>query len=263
MNGSWNCFVINQYILKKMKSFSSSIFLVIFFIILSLNTSSQVGTIKIEKPKTETTKPAKDTIQKNGTSFDLYFGYKIFTEKFQNKFNTYQQFNVNSPIQLIGFGESGPVWFNQNPRTFYAHMFFNMVVPQPVWINDTIKCKVTGFIYSLAWGGYFNSKSKNFYANFYLGFNTGRLRFYDNEIVRQKNPFFSPKVGIQPKLQIGKFCVNLLLEAEYDISKTSWRKMKSANNDKITIDKFKQTGATALLGISYKFIKSASTKEGP
>ena len=217
-------------------------------------TYSQTGTIKIEKPKSEKPKPTKDTIVKTGNSFDLFYGYKIFTQNFQNKFNNYQKFNINSPIQLIGFGESGPIKINRNPKTYYGHSFLNFVVPQPIWINDTIKCKVAGFVYSLAFGGYINSRSKNFYTNFYFGFNTGRLRFYDNELVRQKNPFFSPKIGIQPKLQIKKFTINLIVEAEYDISKSSWRKTIPANSNKITINKFKQTGYTALVGISYKII---------
>jgi hypothetical protein len=147
-------------------------------------------------------------------------------------------------------------------RTYYSHILYTQVIPQPLFINDTIKCKVTGGILNVAWGGFFRSQSKKFYFNYYVGFNTGRLRFYGDEIVRQKNPFFSPKLGIQPKISIGRFNISVLVEAEYDVSKTSWRRMTNSNKDKINIDKFRQTGITTLVGMSYRLLRYGSGDKG-
>nr|MBA3971007.1 hypothetical protein [Bacteroidota bacterium] len=40
---------------------------------------------------------------------------------------------------------------------------------------------------------------------------------------------------------------------EYDVSKLNWRKTLAANSNKINIDRFKQTGFTALLSVGYRF----------
>jgi hypothetical protein len=229
------------------------IIILIFIIVTPIKMHSQVGTIKIEK-----TKPIKDTTKTTISSFDLYYGYKLFANNFQGRFNTLKNFKYNKPIQLIGGGFSGPVLISRSSPSYYMHSLFHLVIPQTIFLNDSIRCKVTGFVYSLAWGGYVNSKSGNLYTGFYLGFNTGRLRFYGNEIIRQKNPFFSPKIGVQQKVLIGKFTIGLILEAEYDISKTSWRRLTYTNKDKINIEQFRQTGVTILLGISYHFIKYAA-----
>ncbi len=235
-------------------------FFFIFCFGLSITAHSQVDASK-EEQKSKKDNSAKSENIQLGNSLDLYYGYKFFQDNFSNKFNTTENFNWNSPVQIIGFGETGPVTINRSSRTCYAQLLYSQVVPQPIWLNDTIKCKTTGGILNFGIGGYVHSKSRNFYFNFYGGFNTGRLRFYQNEIVRQKNPFFSPKVGIQPKLQIRKFVISLIVEAEYDISKLNWRKTIRANDTKITIDRFKQTGYTVLLGVSYKFIKYVSDNE--
>ncbi|MGZ4056674.1 MAG: hypothetical protein ACXVPU_11140 [Bacteroidia bacterium] len=238
-----------------MKQFNRIIILLLIF--LPSVIMSQVGTIKVEKPKPPETKPVKDSSQNEISYFNLYYGYKFFQQDFQGKFNTLQKYNYNKPIQLIGFGLSGPTVVTRSSRNYYCQSLFHIVVPQSVLLNDSIKSKVTGFVYSFGLGGYLITKSKKFYTGFYLGVNTGRLRFYGNEIIRQKNPFFSPKIGIQPKVLIGKLTISLILEAEYDISKTNWRRMTFANKDKINIEQFRQTGITTLLGISYNFIKYA------
>lgn len=260
MIGNWSCFknkIVRTFIYMNRFIFFP---LFIFFFCLATKVTAQTGTIKIEKPKPETPKTAKDSVQKTLTTFDVYYGYKVFIHDFQGKFNTLQNFDISSPIQLIGLGESGPILINRVSGTYYGHILYNQVVPQSLYINDTIKSKITGFVFGLACGGYFNSKSENFYFNFYLGFNTGRLRFYENELIRQKNQFFSPKIGIHPRFHIKKFTIGIIAEAEYDISKTSWKKMAASKGEKIIIDKFKQTAGTVSIGISYRFLKHGNIK---
>jgi hypothetical protein len=80
---------------------------------------------------------------------------------------------------------------------------------------------------------------------------TVSLRMYGNELVRQKNPFFSPKVGLQPKIKLGKIAVSLIIECEYDLSKSDWRRTLFSNNDKVYINNLRQTGITGQLAIGY------------
>ena len=72
------------------------------------------------------------------------------------------------------------------------------------------------------------------------------------DMVRQKNPFFSPKVGIQPKFLIKRFTLTFIAEYEYDISKLGWRRTAFAVHDPLTIEKFRQSCFTGMVGCSYR-----------
>ncbi|MBA3972168.1 MAG: hypothetical protein H0X46_08495, partial [Bacteroidetes bacterium] len=194
-----------------------TIFIYIIFFTCTKELYSQTGTIRVAKPKSDSSK-AVTTEQDLRPVCEVYYGYKIFVDDFQNKFNTIERFKLDEPLQLVGIGIAGPTTINRLPRTYYMHLLYNHVLPHAIQLNDSLPCKITGGIFSLAWGKYLITKSGNFYANFYIGFNTGRIRFYGNEPARQKNPFFSPKVGIQPKLYAGKLSIGIIMEAEYDVS---------------------------------------------
>ncbi|MCW3086563.1 MAG: hypothetical protein JWP12_3929 [Bacteroidetes bacterium] len=230
-----------------------------FLLLFSIVLSAQTGTIKVQKPVKETA-TKKDTANNGPSYFDVYYGYKTFFHSFGKQLNTVYKFKISQPAQLISVGGSGHYLLNRS-SDFYGHMLYSYVIPQPVRINDSIHCKMTGFIFSFAYGGAFESDNQHFLTILYVGFNTGRLRFYGDEQVRQKNPFFSPKVGIQPKLLIGKFTVTLIAEAEYDVSKPNWRRLNVANKDKTDIAKFRQSGITTLIGVSYKLINFADNKD--
>ena len=73
--------------------------------------------------------------------------------------------------------------------------------------------------------------------------------------MRQKNPFFSPKIGLQPKFQAGRFNITLIAEAEEDISKRNWRRLLVANADKTNISGFRQSGITTMIGIGYQLFR--------
>lgn len=245
-----------------MKKNIPTLLICLFIFTNAVSEAQEKGTIKIKKPEPEVpAKPVKDSAD-TGDFFDLLYGYKVFTGDFQGKFNTLDHFKMEQPLQLIGIGFSDLVTISRQPRRYYMHIYYTQVVPHSLKINDSINCKITGGTFSYALGGYLATKSENFWTGLYLGFNTGRLRFYGEEIVRQKNPFFSPKIGIQSKLVLGKFSIGLLIEAEYDVSKINWRKTLRANSDKITIQQFRQTGFTTLININYKLIHYAKQKDG-
>ena len=237
-----------------------TILIYIVFLVCSTMLYSQAGTIKITKPKSDSSK-AEQTDRDLRPIYELHYGYKLFFDDFQNKFNTIERYKFDEPLQLIAIGLGGPTTISRLPGKYYMHILYNQVLPHAIQLNDSLPCKITGGIFSLAWGKYLVTKSENFYGNIYIGFNTGRIRFYGNEPARQKNPFFSPKVGIHPKLYEGKLSVGVLMEAEYDISKLNWRKTLAANSNKITIDRFKQTGFTALLSVGYHFSNYNKTND--
>ena len=179
-------------------------------------------------------------------SAEIIYGTRLFTSNFNNQLNTVKYMDLGAPVQLVGIEESGGNMFAINREwSMSGHFSYCQVIPQKITINDTVNCNINGFIFSFClFGGDLFYKSKTFGLLLSGGFNTGRLRLSGNEWARQKNPFFSPKVSIQPKVRIKKIVLSLRGDYEYDISKPSWRRTYFANKNKIDLDKFKETGAT-------------------
>ena len=196
----------------------------------------------------QTTK--KDTADIYINSFDVYYGYRSYFQNFYNQLNTTNNTQFNKPLQTIGIGYSGELESTREHK-FFSHFLYSQIIPQTIHIKDTIKCKITGFVFSAAYGRALTTKSGVFNTFFYIGFNTGRLRMYDNELVRQKNPFFSPKLGLQPKVRLGHIIISFIVEYEYDISKSNWRRTLFSNNDKVSLNNLKQTGLTGLVAIGF------------
>ena len=182
------------------------------------------------------------------SSFDIYYGCRPLFQNFYKQLNTINDLKFGKPLQTIGVGSSGHFLVNRG-SDFYGHWIYNQILPQTIFIQDSIKGKLSGFVFSFAYGA--SIISKNFVFMFYSGFNTGRLRMFGNELIRQKNPFFSPKIGIQPKIKLGKIALTLIIESEYDISKPRWRRTSLANENKSNLDALKQSGITAQLGVGY------------
>ena len=183
-------------------------------------------------------------------SFDIYYGYHTNTQNFYNQLNTTDKLQFNTPIRTIGIGTSGNYVLNRDGH-FQGHTTYSQVIPQKITVQDSLIGSLTGFIVGLAYGGGFTNKSRTLTLGYYIGANTGRLRIYGNEFLRQKNPFFSPKIGIQPKLRIGAVSITAIVEYAYDLSKPGWRKTNFANDQKVNMSGLRQTGINAQLGMGY------------
>lgn len=192
---------------------------------------------------------AQDSTKVSNNFLDIYYGYRPFFQAFNGQLNTTDKIELSTPLQLLGIRGCEDIHVGNRMR-FYQHFTYNQVIPQPVYIHDTLKGNITGCVWGMGYGGLLKSSVVDLY--YYLGFNTGRLRIYGNELIRQKNPFFSPKVGIQPRLKFGKIGITALIEYDYDISKTAWRRTLLANKDKVDIDRLRQTGITAQIGICFR-----------
>lgn len=178
-------------------------------------------------------------------SYDILYGTKLFKNNFYNQVNTLNKYSYSSPVQLIGIGYSGCFEVTRGSYNYVGHISYEQVIPQQLIINNTIKCNLNGFILSVSVLGWdFFPKSKNFHVLFTGGFNTGRLRLGGNELVRQKNPFFSPMISLQPKIAIGKIILSIRGDYEWDVSRKNWRRTLFANKNKINLDTYKQTGAS-------------------
>ncbi len=183
-------------------------------------------------------------------SFDLYYGYRVYSQDFYKQLNTINSIELNMPLQTVGIGISGyfPV---QRKGGFYGHFIYNQILPQSIKIQDTLTGKISGYVFSFACGRTLVKSLKNFSLNYYIGFNTGRTRLYSNDLIRQKNYFFSPKVGIQPKIKIGRIGLTCIIEYEYDITNPSWKKMSFRPAEIIKANSLRQSGITGQLGFCF------------
>lgn len=178
--------------------------------------------------------------------FDVNYGYRVGFQNFYEQLNTTKCFKLGGPLQMIGLRALGEVDFHHSLNKFLI-LTYSKFISQAITIEDTIKGKIGGFTCGLGWGRTFKSQR----LGIYIGFNTGRLRISGQEVIRQKNSFLSPKIGITPIFSLGKFKLHLSLEYAYDISKTSWRRTYFANSNKIVLDNLRQSAITAQIGISY------------
>ena len=72
------------------------------------------------------------TERKHGlNSFDLYFGYRVYSQDFYKQLNTLNSIELNMPLKIIGIGTSGyfPV---QRKGGFYGHFIYNQIIPQSI-----------------------------------------------------------------------------------------------------------------------------------
>ena len=108
-------------------------------------------------------------------------------------------------------------------------------------MEDSLKTTLSGFIIGGAAGAAFSNLKKTLTLNIYLGFNTGRTTLINNEYISQNNPFFSPKISIQPKVIIKRFAISLIAEAEYDVSNPAWKAKRWNKKAAHPLSPFNQT----------------------
>jgi hypothetical protein len=190
--------------------------------------------------------------QKNGqiSSLDVYYGYRIQSQNFHNQLNILNDFNFNRPLQTVGVGLSGNFVLSRNGN-FKGHFIYSQIVPQTISIQDTLTSRITGFVFSFAYGGAILTPSEKFGLTYYIGLNAGRIKINGAESLKQKNPFFSPKIGIQPKIRMGRLALIMTIEYEYDISKRNWKSTNSSNTEKYDLKMLRQTAFTGQVGIGY------------
>ena len=191
--------------------------------------------------------------------FEVNYGYKTLTNSFDHNFNTINNFTLGKPLQTIGVRVNVANIPNTTEdkktttKTFFGNydLYYNQIIPQPVYVNGIYKCNITGFVLGYGAGFDFFKKLKALHLIANFGLNTGRLRLYGNELTRQKNPFFAPKFGLQPRVIIGKLSISLTAEIDYDISKPEWRRTYFANTNKVNINTLLQTGFSTFFSVGY------------
>jgi hypothetical protein len=231
----------------------------------SLVSNGQVDKIKIQKESPDKQKKEeKDSSVFLKRSWNICYGQKFLANTaFNGALNDLNEKEIGTPITFVGIAYTSRVLINRGVLNHDGSMYYTQVVPKKIKINDSINANITGFNFGFTiYGRDLFRKQKNFDVIIGIGANTGRLRFYGNSYVTQKNPYFSPKLLITPRLIFGSFCFQINIDYDYDISSKNWRKTNFSDSPKINLPQTSNSGLTVLVGIGY-IIKERPYKPVP
>jgi hypothetical protein len=199
----------------------------------------------------KSSKSSKKVDPMKAFSLDFYYGNTIYNNSFYNQNNTLNKINFTLPTRQIGIGFSD-YYIAINPRiNTLTQISYNYFFPEKILINDTLRSSMSGFSYSFGLGKLFFRTLKHFRLNVYCGFIAGRNKLITEGNVNFKNPFFSPKVLLQPKFLFGRIALSIIFNYNYDISSTTWSKINTTSSD-IKINRFNQTNYNLTFSIGYR-----------
>lgn len=195
------------------------------------------------------------------SSFDLYFGSKVFNSSFYNLFNTIDHIRLFSPIYEVGLGFSARMVVGSGSRydagiPHDGHWTYHTIIPIQISINDSINSKLTGSTISFSFGKDLCYLINNFDFVISGGIDLGRLMLSNSNYKYMKNPFFNPTISVQPKVKIKHFVISLRVDAWNDISNARWKQaLVTRFSDRQTYDltNYRQSGMRFLVGIGYTF----------
>ena len=204
----------------------------------------------------------KDSAKKIKESINIFYGQKLLSHKtFDGAYNDLEKYNLGKPITYIGIGGAARAYIDRGKLDHNGSWFYTQILPQNIKVNDSITTNITGFNLAFSSFGFdLVPNLKNFDLLLGVGANTGRLRLYGNSYTNQKNPYFSPKLSLIPRVIIGKICLQINIDYEFDISKKNWRKMNTSDSPKINLPQTSNTGLTILTSIGYVIKERKRTK---
>lgn len=185
-------------------------------------------------------------------TFDLIYGQKVLRKGgFDEQLNSFQNPRLFKPLMYAGIGITGGFVTNSD-YDFQGHLHYTQVIPQSIRINDTTYANLTGFNFAGTVAG-FDVFKKTWAFDLFLsaGFNTGRLLLYGKNFSNQKNAYFSPKISMTPRLNIGRISFQMNVDYELDLTKKKWRKTLLASPSKEHLPNTSMTGLSVFLMLGY------------
>ena len=185
------------------------------------------------------------------SSIDFIVGKKIFNDNFYSQINSFDNIDIQTPVNFIGVGLNGYFITSMSGPNYPGHMALLYLVPQAISINSE-KCSLTGYTFSMSAYGWNllrdNSKHMIIVST---GINVGNLRINGSGSLQQKNPFFAPMISLCPKFLIYHFSVSMNIQYDYDITNPNWKKTWFGNSNFVHANKLRQSGLTALICLGY------------
>lgn len=186
------------------------------------------------------------------SSLDLVIGGKLYSRSFYGALNAFDSYSICSPVQFMGIAHSGRMHLTRG-KDFDGHFSYCQILPKRIHLNDTVHPVLSGFVFGFNYGKDLFKASKVIDAIVGIGFNTGRLKLNDKVSVNRKNPYFAPKLSLQPKINLNKIAISIRIEYEYDISRSNWFYRSNRSNRYVDVKSFNQTSLTCFASIGYIF----------
>jgi hypothetical protein len=224
--------------------------ILIFCLLFYSQVFSQAKKIKIKKEKEEAVTP----IYYNQLTLDLYYGNRVYDKSYYGQINSINKIDQKLPPAIIGFGFSGyNHLFKTRIMVFQANYY--KLIPSRIMIEDTLNTKFSGYAFGFGLGPSLSTLKRNLNLNLYFGFNSGRTTLSKNDVITQKNQFFSPKVTIQTKFIVKQIALSFIIEYEYDISNPIWRQTIFERKEPHLLKPFNQNCLTGIVSLGYRFAK--------
>ena len=187
-------------------------------------------------------------------SGDLIYAQRFYANSFYDQLSRTNSLTFNTPPRYVGLQQSGTTPFKKLSNKYQSYAFsISQMIPINITLNDTLKAKLTGCNFGLPLYGYdLLRNQKNIDLIIMTGANVGRLRIYDNKLVRSKNAYFSPKGTLVLRITIKKIVLSFLGEYDRDISSGKWKKLKYGSENTISPNSFYQSAYSFSIGLGYK-----------
>lgn len=183
------------------------------------------------------------------TSIELTVGHYYFNNSFSaSVLKLNHMVEVYSPYSVaLSFSNFG---FKYGGREGVENLGTSISYVLPFEIKlDSSQMKFSGFSFRQNIGLDVLKKVNWVALNLSVGYSAGRTKLYGNKSLNQKNQFFKPEIGIQPKFLIKRFCVSFSAFYGVDISSNRWKKAFLNKVPQLRMEDFKQGGLNLSVGL--------------
>jgi len=173
-------------------------------------------------------------------SIDFHAGC-VFSDlnELNNNYESIYGQQINEGIASFGVSIKGDLWMNAY-LLFDANLSVEYYLPAEYNFSDSLKFRLSGYRIGSVWSKDILYKSEHLDFLVGIGFSFGRISLIrsDNSYFAQSgkytNPFFCPKVVIEPRFLFGPLSIAFRGEYLSDISNYSWR-LKSTSLPEIGV----------------------------
>ena len=160
--------------------------------------------------------------------------------------------NYFSKITSVGYQTNRSYCINRFYYT-YSSISFNQSLPIEVTINDSLMARSIGSNANILTGIDLLNINPKYDILVLFGFEFGRLRLYNNPLLRKKNGYFAPKIELQPKFKLKRLVLGGSFGYGYDISNPNWKDTWLSKGPSLALDKLRQSGFSYQFFIGWSF----------
>jgi hypothetical protein len=109
-----------------------------------------------------------------------------------------------------------------------SHLTYQLFIPTNYSFSDSLHYKFQGYQIGMNFGKDLFPRSNLFDLFVGIGFNAGRFKLLQKDLkiadkfLKYTNPFFSPKISLEPKIVTNSFSFSIIGEYLFDVSNPNW-----------------------------------------